>query len=449
MKKGHIKYLLKNRGAAIITAVIFFVVVSITMAIGLSTPVVREYITARDFEKSKGAYYLSEAGSEDALYRIKKGKTIGAQETLTLGGNIATTTITIISGTEKLISSIGDIFTNTRRVKSTLLTSSGASFNYGVQAGAGGVYFMNNSTITGNLFSAGPVCGGGSTGATCSGGSGVNTVTGAVISTGTTGLNGTIARIQNQSGSSMYSGTIKNSTISGSPYCTTISGSTPNTCQSLSSQPPADLPITIDNITNWETIAEIGGTATCNSGTDYLISSSVTIGPKKIPCRLEISGNNTVVTLTGPIWVTKDIFIENDPTIRVDPSLTGQSVVMIADNPSNKTSESTITLENNPVFTGAPGGNSWVALISENMSASIGGANDAIALQNNAIGDLLLYARLGNISLQNNASVSEVTGYKISLQNNANVTYTTGLQNALFTSGPGGSWSIQDWKEGQ
>ena len=79
-------YTLHNRGAAIITAVMFFVFISITLALGLSTPIVREYINARDFEKSKGAYYLSEAGHEDALYRIKKSKQIGASETLTLNG---------------------------------------------------------------------------------------------------------------------------------------------------------------------------------------------------------------------------------------------------------------------------------------------------------------------------------------------------------------------------
>lgn len=83
MNKHHIN---RKRGAAIITAVIFFVVIATTMAVGLSSPVVREHVTSRDFEKSKGAYYLSEAGSEDALYRIKKGITISVQEILSLGG---------------------------------------------------------------------------------------------------------------------------------------------------------------------------------------------------------------------------------------------------------------------------------------------------------------------------------------------------------------------------
>ena len=163
-------YVNRKRGSAIITAVIFFVAISVTMAVGLSSPVVREYVTARDFEKSKGAYYLSEAGMEDAVYRVKKVLSIGAQEVITLGGNTATTTITTDSSTKKTVGSLGDILRNTRRVRSTITTTTGESFMYGVWAGPGGVYMSANATITGNLFSAGPVCGGATYGVTCLGG---------------------------------------------------------------------------------------------------------------------------------------------------------------------------------------------------------------------------------------------------------------------------------------
>lgn len=439
---------LRKRGVALMTAIIFFVVISVTIAIGLSTPVVREYTTARDFEKSKGAFYLAESGQEDAIYRIKNSKTISAQEIISLAGNTATTTITTIDSNNKSVASFGDILRNTRRSRATLTTITGNSFVYGVQAGAGGVYFKNGSSITGNLYSAGPICGGGATGATCTGGGSTNTITGTVISGGTTGSNGIISNIANQSGASMYAGTIKNSTISGGAFCNTISGSSTSTCQTLPSQPPPDLAISATDIANWETTAANGGSVTCSGGT-YKITNSVTIGPKKIPCDLEIDNNTTTVTLTGPLWVVGDFNINNNPNIKVSPTLSGQTVVIIADNASNPTNDSKIVLGNNPVFTGAPGGNSWVMLISENTSASQGGNVNAIDLQNNAIGDLLLYARLGNILLQNNAVVNEVTGYKITLQNNANVKYSNGLQNALFTSGPGGAWGVMNWKEGQ
>ena len=88
-------------------------------------------------------------------------------------------------------------------------------------------------------------------------------------------------------------------------------------------------------------------------------------------------------------------------------------------------------------------------MLSENTSASTGGNVNAIDIQQGGMGDLLVYARLGKILIQQSASVSEVTGYRIVLQNTSNVVYTSGLQNALFSSGPGGAWEVQDWKEGQ
>ena len=441
MNKNRNNGLQKNRGAAIITAVVFFVIISTAMAIGLSSPVAREYVTARDFEKSKGAYYLSESGSEDAIYRIKKAKPISAQEIISLGGNTATTTITDVNATQKFVSSLGDILSNTRRVQSTLTTSSGESFSYGVQAGDGGVRLENSSTITGSLFSAGPIIGSN------------NLVTGTVISGGTTGLNGSITGVFNQGGSHMYAGTISNSTISGSAYCNTISGSNKSSCQTLTAQVAQPFPITAQDIANWETAAALPTPATCSGG-KYSINDSVSIGPKKIPCDLEItgtgSGGGPTITLGGPIWVTGNIKIKNHLTIRVDPTLVGQSIVMISDNPSDHLNSSTISVEGEGLnFAGAPGGNSWVMLISENNGASLGDPSEAIELEQGAQGDILLYARLGDILLKNNASVKEVTGYKITLQNGANVTYVSGLQNALFTSGPGGTWTIQDWKEGQ
>lgn len=456
----------RKRGAAIMTAVLFFVIVTVAMAIGLSSPIVREYQTARDFEKSKGAYYLSESGSEDVLYRIKKGKTIGAQEVISLGGNTATTTITTVSSSEKTVRSLGDILFNTRRVKSTLTTSSGASFSYGVQAGDGGVVMKNSSSITGNLYSTGPVCGGGKTGSDCLSGVAAtdNTISGTVW-VATTTANGVINNITNQTSgtASMYANKIYSSFVASSTVtCNTISGSNRSSCNySFGAQTPSDLPIQRPQIDDWEAAATAGGVITQSScALDdgqywYEISSSQNLGPVEIQCGLKItgagSGSGPTITLVGPVWVKGDIKIKNKMTVRVDPALAGQnkSMVVIADKPTDLLNSSKIEVEdNNPVFSGA-GANSWVMLLSENIGASQGDPNEAIEAKNGAGGELLLYARLGDILLSGTASVREVTGYKITLENSANVVYSNGLANALFTSGAGGAWTIQDWKEGQ
>lgn len=435
----------------------------------MSSPVVREYVSVRDFEKSKGAYYLSEAGSEDAMYRIMNLDAIDPQEVVILDGNTATTTITTISAIKKTISSIGDILFNTRRVKSTLSVVSGASFNYGIQAGAGGVYMKSTSSITGNLYSAGPVCGGGKIGSFCLNGSSAtdNIVTGTVL-VATTTANGVITNITNQGTATMYANKIYSSIVASTTVtCNTISGSNRGSCTyPWGTQSPAELPIQRPQIESWESAATAGGVITqaeCDVEEEdpgefeytYVVDSSQNLGPVEIQCDLELvgalSGSGPTITLMGPVWVKGEIKIKDKQTVRVDPALTGQglSMVMIADNPADRLESSNIQVENNnPIFAGA-GANSWVMLLSENDGASQGLFNEAIEVEDGATGAIILYARLGDIYLKNTTSVREATGYKISLDGSSNVIYESGLQNVLFNSGPGGAWTIQDWKEGQ
>jgi hypothetical protein len=47
------------------------------------------------------------------------------------------------------------------------------------------------------------------------------------------------------------------------------------------------------------------------------------------------------------------------------------------------------------------------------------------------------------ITIENNASLKEVTGYGLYLKNGAQITYESGLASANFASGPGGAWVIK------
>ena len=67
------------------------------------------------------------------------------------------------------------------------------------------------------------------------------------------------------------------------------------------------------------------------------------------------------------------------------------------------------------------------------------GSGKAIAVKNNT-SSTIFYAPYGTIEVSNNSSPIQLTANRIEIENNATVNYTTGLQNALFTSGPGGSW---------
>ncbi len=418
-----------NRGQAVLMSTVFFMFISLAISMGLVTPVVKDAEIARAGSGSAQSFFLAEGVAEDALYRLKNGDTVVSGETIALNGATSTITVTDVGSNEKQIVSSGDAKNLIRNITARLTVTSGVAFNYGVQAGPGGFNIQNSASINGNAYSAGPIIGTNS-----------NIIRGDVISAGVGGLvNGIHAT------SSIYAHTIQNSQIDKDGYYQSISGSTVGgtSYPGSADQPIADLPIADSLIDQWETDAAAGGTIT--SPCPYRITSSVTIGPKKINCDLEISGSPTI-TLEGTLWVVGNIVIKNSPTLRISPSLPGKSIAIIADKPTNRTSSSKIEIENSSVIAGA-GAGSYILMVSRNTSAEDGGGEEAIEVQNSAQGALLVYAGHGEIHLANSVKLKEVTAYKIKISNSANITYETGLASLVFSSGPGGSWTIGSWKE--
>ena len=72
--------------------------------------------------------------------------------------------------------------------------------------------------------------------------------------------------------------------------------------------------------------------------------------------------------------------------------------------------------------------------------------NPAIDVANNAEG-AILYAANGMLRLHSNVKIREGTAYQIYLDNEAIIKYESGLKDTFFSSGPGGSWEILEWKE--
>ena len=72
--------------------------------------------------------------------------------------------------------------------------------------------------------------------------------------------------------------------------------------------------------------------------------------------------------------------------------------------------------------------------------------NAAMDLHNGATG-AVFYANDGLIHLHNGVVVSELTAKKIQLEQGAIIRYEQGIANAGFSSGPGGSWRVESWKE--
>lgn len=153
INKNKIKY---RSGAAMMIVVFFFMFISLTILIGIVNPVLRESKISGTILNSKKAYFLAESGVEDAFYRIKNNKKIGASTTLTIGSDITTTNIST-NGNTKAIDSIGDSDSNQRKVSASLMTGAGIAFNYGLQSGNGGVTINGGSKVVGNIYSNGSI----------------------------------------------------------------------------------------------------------------------------------------------------------------------------------------------------------------------------------------------------------------------------------------------------
>src|SRR3989344_2475029 len=383
------------------------------------------------------ALAIAEGALDQAAYQLNQSPSYGGQANTLLGNGTFTIAVSNIDSGTKRITATGFVPNSQNPVAIKIikanvgLSDSNVSFHYGIQAGEGGFIMDNTSKVVGNVFSGGSVIG-----------SSQNYIYGDVVSSGPNGLVYGI-----HATSSVYAHTIGNvseSTIidKDSYYYaaqtnTTVGGTShPGSIDQASSS----LPISDEQISEWETIAAAGGTATCTEGPYNISSESVSLGPVKIPCDLNINGSS-VVTINGHIWVTGNITVQNSSVVKMSAALRSSNVAVIADNPSNRLTSSVIRVQNTATFQNSGTAGSFVFLISQNNSAETGGEEEAFELSNSASA-LVAYAAHGLIPLANTVTLKEVTAYKIKLKNSASVTYDTGLPSTVFQSGPGGSWSF-------
>lgn len=233
-------------------------------------------------------------------------------------------------------------------------------------------------------------------------------------------------------GGDAHANTITNATITRDAYYQTISGSTVGgiSYPGSADPPTVDFPISDAQVTEWKQTAEAGGTIIGDY--DPPDDSSVSLGPVEITGNL-ILENNTTLTVTGTIYVHGNISLENNIIVNLDPSFGSLSGIIVADGVINP--------ENNVTFNGA-GPGSYILMITTSS------ANPAIDVENNVVGSLF-YAADGVINVENNVDASNLSGHTIKLENNATLTYDIGLASAVFSSGPGASWVLQQgtWRE--
>jgi cytoskeletal protein CcmA (bactofilin family) len=384
MKIENYKLKINNSGQAALTAVIFFLIISIIIAFGFSSIAVRESNIARTNFEAKRSYFLAEAGQEDAIYRIVAGKNHSTEEILSIGGHAATTTITQV-GSTWTITSEGDITTSIRRLKTTLADNSsvGISFNFGAHIGSGGLTMASNSEVNGNVHSNGNITG--------------------------------------SSNTDIYGDASAVGIIS-SPN-PDVSGTKTEGASSIP-LPPIDLDF-------WRSQANINNDPI--AGNYILGSGSDSFGPKKVAGDFTLDGNSQF-TVTGALHVTGDLLMDSNSEMFLDEGFANNGTVIVVDG--------TITFESNADIHGTSASPKGYILFVTPSTSSV-----AIEVNSNSTLETGLYATAGTVKMGSNGDLVMITAETLNLESNASLNYDTGLANSIFTSGSQGGIQITDWRE--
>lgn len=405
-----------HRGFAALYVAIILLALMTGIALLLTFLTATQQRILGNYVKSYQSYSLAEGGIEDALLRLSKSMSWSSPYNLTLGSGSTTVGISDIVGGTRIITSTGNINNRTRKIQVVFsIESDQISFYYGAQIGDGGMVMSNNSQVQGNVFSNG----------TITGGNGAK-ITNSVIIAG----NGN--KLQNVDvGGDADVHTCADSDITGTLRY--VSGGSKGNCTygAAVDRGPNEiedipLPIPQSQIDDWKAGATAGGIIGSKT-----INGTESLGPVKIVGDLTFN-NNATLNVTGTIYVTGNITTSNSNTIKLDASYGSLSGVIMADG--------SIIPGNNANFTGSGQAGSYILVLSTKTG------NGAITIGNNALG-AIFYTSAGGITLNNNVSAREVTGYQLTLNNNVTIQYESGLENANFSNGPGGSWEVVSWKE--
>lgn len=409
---------------------IILVPVTVLIAFSINILTFANKKTATDSIRSLQSYYVAEAGVEDGLLRlVRVDLDHQPSTTITLDSSTATTRIEE-AASQFTITSSGD--TNNRKRKlSTILerNTTGVSFFYGVQVGAGGLTMINNAKVIGNVYSNGSIDGDNNAEITEQAWiAGANELEGVTV--GTDAHANKIER--SVIGVDAYYQTIKTTSVGGTKY-----PGSPNPS-------PQPLPISDQQIADWKVAAAAGGEISSVTLDD---SDTAILGPVKINGNLTIE-NDARLTVTGTIWVTGNVLLKNNSVLQLSPLYGSLSGVVLTDG--------RLTVENNLIICGSEGYNSstqtcnatsasHVLLLSTN--SSLNESSPAVYMKNNGALRGILYASAGRLVLENNAALKEATAYAMTIKNNATVTYDSGLANTQFSSGPAGGFTIKNWQE--
>lgn len=157
MNKGKFK---NQLGVAALLTTMLVLGICLMVVFGVGFLVLNEQKISRNFIKSAQAYLAADAGVEDSLYRLIKGKDYQATNSLVINDSSVIINISQ-NGDKRIIDVSGEDDNRFRNAEVVLKTSTDSvSFYYGVQVGEGGLMMSNNSQVQGSVYSNGSIQGG-------------------------------------------------------------------------------------------------------------------------------------------------------------------------------------------------------------------------------------------------------------------------------------------------
>jgi len=368
--------------AILITTIIMFVGITITLS--LVFVFANRIKAARNIEFGEQAYFTAEAGNEDALLRfLDPDKGIPASYTLPVGATSTTVTRSTDLFGNEIITSQSDVSSRARSVEIVLgLSPDSTRFVFAAQIGNLGLQMDSNSGVDGAVFSNGDITGAANTDIT---------------------------------GDASSGGTI----------------SSPNPTVGGTKKEGEDLiPLPNFDAAAWEAAANINSDPIIG---DHTLIGTVSFGPRKVVGNLTVD-RNANLTVTGPIYVTGNILIENRAELFLDESYGSGGTVV--------TAEGTFEFEGNTEVYGTSATPKGYM-----MAASTSTSLTAIELNSNESQELILYAVNGTLVLNSNADVVSLAGEGIHLNSFANINYDLGITSYTFSAGGSGGFVISSWEE--
>ncbi|MFA6999649.1 MAG: choice-of-anchor R domain-containing protein [Candidatus Paceibacterota bacterium] len=248
------------------------------------------------------------------------------------------------------------------------------------------------------------------------------------------GLNGSISGVDqwNQLHIGTVSGSAQAHTVNavnsgGNIYCQ-VGTNNNKACIPQSDPVYISYPISDANIADWQATATSGGTYVGDYNVNW---AGATLGPKKIVGDLNVSGGGTL-TITGALWVTGNVVLSGNGTIKLASSYGANDGVIVVDG--------TVGVSGGGKATGSGTTGSYIMLL------SLSNSPNAMSISGGA-GAMIAYAPNGTINISGGSKLKEATGNKLSVTGNSSITYESGLTNNNFSSGPSGTWNVNSWKE--